>query len=200
MCRYIAILSIIIILSGCDTYGRSIEPIEVIQTDADIEEAKELLRNAWQPAFDMTVDGITIPRVKVKSLDEFIDSYDFRYVDKYLIEDIYFRSMATYNDENEMATDDNGYFIFHSYNHGTFIPTIHDERIMVTKAYYEESIYDSDHAHLHEIILYVEEGLIVELDTLSEDYRRTSAFKQSDSGRWVLTYFDGTLGYLPGDW
>ena len=146
----------------------------------------------------MTKDYTTIPKVKVKSFEEFLEAYDFSYMDNFFVEDLFFRSMAKYDENNEMALDDDGYIVFDSKYHGTYIPTIYDKRIEIVDAYYEEWIYDDEHSDLNREVLKIIEASTSSSDDTLAEHHRTCDFEENQDGRWVLMSIEGILGYLPG--
>ncbi len=209
MKRIILMAITIFLISGCSVSvpANPIKPIEIIQSEFDLDEAEQLMLKAWKPAYDMTKDYVTMPKVKVKSFKEFLSSYDFSYTDEYFVEDTYFRPMAKSCKDNEMALDNEGYIIFDSAYHGTYIPTIYDARVDLIEAYYEDTIYDDEYSNWNEKLLKVKEASAGDIeDTLSGHYDgtlsghyRTSVFKENDDGRWVLVNVIGILGYSVGN-
>jgi hypothetical protein len=195
MIRKIAIVIMIIILSGCNRYDES-RPIEVIQTKVDIAEAEELLYKAWKPEYDMTIDGITITRCKVKNFDEFLMTYDFSYVSKELVEDIYFRSVALYDENDDMKVDEDGFIIFDAITYNMYIPTIYDERVRGADAYYEERTYNDKFSYLNGTFLVIKEESFDEEDELL-GYYRTNYFEEDSNGEWILTGFGGVGSQTP---
>lgn len=195
MSRKCIIVIIIMLLSGCDRLNDSL-PVEIIKTEADIEEAEALLYKAWKPAHDMTVDGITIPRCQVKDFGEFLTMYDFSYVDEALVEDIYFLSLASYDEKGVMKLDDEGYIIFDVYEYNMYTPTIYDDRVRIADAYYEERIYKDDFSHRNGIFLIIKEESFGEEDELL-GYTRTNYFEKDDNGKWRLTSFGGVGSQTP---
>jgi len=209
MKRIISMVITVFLTTGCSVSvpANPIAPINIIQSECNLDEAEQLMLKAWKPAYDMTKDYVTMPKVKVKSFKEFLSSYDFSYIDEYFVEDTYFSSMAKHGKNNEMALDDEGYIIFDSAYHGTYIPTIYDARVDLIEAYYEDIIYDDEYSHHNEKLLKVKEASPGDIeDTLSGRYEgtlsghyRTSVFKENEDGRWVLVNIEGILGYSVGD-
>lgn len=195
MYRFIATVVLVILLCGCGRHTNSL-PKEIIKVDADIKEAEELLYKAWKPAYDMTTDGITIPRVKIKNLEELLGMYDFSYVDEHLVDNIYFRSLASYDDDNEMEIDADGFIIFDADRYNMYTPTIYDERVRIVDAYYEEKIYEDDFSYRNSTLLVIREESFDEEDELLGFYR-TNYFEEDDSGRWILTSFSGVGSQTP---
>ena len=200
MKKLIIIIIAIIVLTGCTISNNLPEPFEVIRTEVNIIEVEELMLNAWKPALDMTIDGITIPRTKVKSFEEFLESYDFSYIDEYFVEDVYFRSMATYDSNSEMVLDEEGHFVFDPKNHSTYIPTIYNEEVEIVEAFYEEIIYEDEYSQESEVFLKIKEGVSGNFDNGRTEHHRTSIFKKNEDEKWILTHIEGVLGYLPGTW
>ena len=196
MYRYIGIIILIFAISGCGRFRNTIEPLGVIRTEANKSESEKLLYRAWEPAYRMTIDGVTVPRTKVKDFEEFKKSYNFTFVDDFVVEDVYYRSMASYNEDHEMIVDEDGYILFEVNEYSMYIPTIYDDRVGVVEAYYEEKIYDEEYNYLNERVLYVREESIDEEDELKGFYR-INQFEENDEGRWVLTHFSGVGGQTP---
>jgi len=73
-------LSLFLLLTGCD---KNDEPIQIVETDFDLQQAESIMKRTWKPVHKMTNSRLeTRPDVQISSKEEFFEIYDFTYMDE----------------------------------------------------------------------------------------------------------------------
>lgn len=201
MRQIFAIVIIILLLNGCVYTGQAIEPVSVTRIEVDIDEVEELMYRTWKPVHDMTSDYVTMPKVKVRSFEEFLKLYDFTYMDESYVKDNYFDFMAEYDENSEIKLDEEGYIVFNTENLRIYIPTIYDDEVFLVEAYYVDTIYADEDSRLNTHELKITEHLPPlgdpDINANQDDSFRISVFEKNDKDEWILEYVEGVVSVFP---
>ncbi|MTI68128.1 MAG: hypothetical protein FH753_16230 [Firmicutes bacterium] len=172
MKKLILFIVLLIFLVGCSS--NKIKPIKVTKKDFNLEKANDLLKRSWKPIFDMTNNYETKPIKKVKSKEEFLKVYKFKFMSSRFKNRV-FESLVKIKDGN-IVKDKDGYIVFSSEPFTLYIPTIFDKSIVIKNAYIEKRKYSKEYSYLDRYELIIEEG---KAKGFKGDFKRKSIYRKN---------------------
>lgn len=186
---------ITILLVGC---SNEIKPKNVIESEFSTSEATVIMKRAWKPVNDMKgINNEIKPNIKISSKEEFLEEYDFSFMDeRHMYRTIYESIVELVYDEEtkiEKETKDNeGNIIF---KEGKYIPTIYDKGVFIEKAYLRDSRYSEEYSHFDTVELIVTEGSDENIEGKASGFNRKNIFRQNEDGEWILYSIEGVISY-----
>ncbi|MFA5577691.1 MAG: hypothetical protein WCZ27_08370 [Tissierellaceae bacterium] len=156
------------------------------------------MKRAWRPVYDMKGASNEVkPDIKVKSREEFFESFDFTYMSERLIDSVIYDNIIKYdsNDRNNIpveAKDDEGYIL---YKDGIYIPTVHDEGVYIERAFLRDSRYSEKYSFLDKIELVVVERSGENVKGTISGFQRTNIFRKNEEDEWFLYSIEGFVSY-----
>ena len=184
-------LSLFLLMTGCD---KSVKPIQIIETNFDLQQAENIMKRTWKPVHKMTNSKLeTRPNVQISSKEEFFEIYDFTYMDESEKRTIY-ETIVVLSQGKEVK-DANGNLVFGDGDFQKYIPTIYDEGVFIETAYIRESIFSDEYSYRNKVELIIVENSNEKITGWAKGFKRTNIFMKNDEGKWILKGISGKVSY-----
>jgi hypothetical protein len=173
-----------------------IRPKSITESDFDIAEAEAILRDTFEPINMITNHELeTKPETKVKSYEEFKDTFNFSLIDERVIRNYIFETIVDSDNEGNPVKDENGFLVYGEGNMICYIPTIFDEGVVIKKAFIRDKDYGTEYSHmdLHELVIV--ETCNETINKMASGFDRTNRFRMNGNGEWILQDVEGTVSF-----
>lgn len=79
------------------------------------------------------------------------------------------------------------------FKEGTYIPTIYDEGVFISRAYLRDSRYSEKYSGFNIVELVVVEDINEKISEYASGISKQNLFRQNENGEWILYLIEGSI-------
>ncbi len=192
--RLIIISICLMVFTGCST--AEIKPKSITESDFGMAESEAILRDTYEPVHMMTKHELeTKPEAKVKSYEEFKDTFNFSLMDENVVRRYIFENVVDFDNAGNPVKDKDGFLVYGEDNIVCNIPTIFDKGVVIKKAFIQEKDYGTEYSDMNLQELVIVESCDETRDEAAAGFNRTSRFRKDANGKCILHDVEGTMSF-----
>jgi hypothetical protein len=189
------IVLFLIVFTACNR--DEIKSKSVTESKFNLVEAKDILRETYKSINVMTNNELeTKPEIKVKSYEEFMDTFDFSLFDESVKRSYIFETIVDFGNDGNPVKDEDGFLVYGEGNIISYIPSIFDKGVVIEKAFIRDVDYGTKYSSMNFQELVIIETRDESIDLMASGFNRINRFKMNTDGKWILYAVEGTTSFV----